>query len=71
MLPCLRHFPSPFLPLRPFTSTTTRASRMSEPRILKMPLTTAPPKPPPPKHEWLIILPDHAGALQKRMSVRK
>ena len=38
-------------------------------KVLKMSVTTAA-TPSKPKHEWLVILPDHEGVLEKRMSVR-
>ena len=41
----------------------------STPYVLKMRNTTtsAPPKP---KHEWIVIVPDHEDVLDKRMAVR-
>ena len=53
------------------------SSESSNPYVLKMPITTSTStsKPAPPatrsKHEWLVILPDHDGILEKRMSVRQ
>ena len=42
---------------------------MTDPKVLKMPITTAATESKP-KHEWLVIMPDHEGVLAKRMSVR-
>lgn len=59
-----RKHPSSMLPLRPATrlyptfATTARRTFASTARIMAA------------KQEWLIILPDHAGALEQRMKVR-
>ena len=41
----------------------------STPYVLKMRNTTAS-APPKPRHEWIVILPDHEDVLDKRMAVR-
>ena len=41
----------------------------STPYVLKMRKTTASASPKP-KHEWIVILPDHENVLDKRMAVR-
>ena len=47
----------------------------TEPYILKMPITSAAvpaaKDSPKAKREWLVIVPDYEGVLEKRMSVRK
>lgn len=43
----------------------------STPYVLRMPITTSTaPSKPKLKHEWIVIIPDYEGALEKRMSVR-
>lgn len=56
------------LPLRSLKATGRIASSLPPPTTARRPLTTT--RTMAAKQEWLIIVPDHAGVLEKRMEVR-